>query len=430
MDALHDPIFPPPDHHSPPRKALLPLNVRPVNARPIGIDDDSLVIIGIVRSTDKSGRRVGHLADPAVRADQTADDCVYRRVLLNVIRHEQENKMRDRIMIVGAGAIGGVLAGYLAAAGRRVTLFVRGDTARMVAEQGIRLTTPDQRILHSRPRVVTSISAAGEQDIVLFATKAFSLPAAMQSVLPAIGPKTVVAPVVNGVPWWFGTALHPVRAVDPDGSLIGAIPADRLVGATIYSPARRTDSGEWIHMVPGKLVVGPILAGQSDAAAKRVAAAFEGTGYGAVVTADIHRAVWSKLATNGSFNPLCSLTGAQQIDVARDKTLGACALAIIQEIETLARACGSGIEGVVQTYFDQAYNRGTHKPSTLHDFEAGRQVELAAIVDAPLELALQRGVAMPTLALIGAAVRLKALSAGLLPDATHVGTNTASGSMQ
>ena len=325
--------------------------------------------------------------------------------------------MRDRIMIVGAGAIGGVLAGYLAAAGRRVTLFARGDTARIVAEHGIRLTTPDQRILHSRPRVVTTVSAAGEQDIVLFATKSFSLPAAMQSVLPAIGPKTVVAPVMNGVPWWFGAALRPVRAVDPDGSLIGAIPADRLVGATIYSPARRTDSGEWIHMVPGKLVVGPTVAGGSDAASKRVAGVFEGTEYGAVVTADIHRAVWSKLVTNGSFNPLCSLTGAQQIDVARDKTLGACALAIMREIETLARACGSGIEGVIHTYFDQAYNRGTHKPSTLHDFEAARRVELAAIVDAPLELARQNGVAMPTLELIGAAVRLKAVSAGLLPGA-------------
>ncbi|MFN0305747.1 MAG: ketopantoate reductase family protein [Burkholderiales bacterium] len=326
--------------------------------------------------------------------------------------------MTDRIMIVGAGAIGGVLAGYLGAAGRSVTLFARGEPARMVAEHGIRLTTPDQRILHSRPRVVASASEAGEQDIVLFATKAFSLPAAMRSVLPVIGPKTVVVPVVNGVPWWFGTALRPIRAVDPDGSLVGAVPAERLVGATIYSPARRTDSGEWIHMVPGKLVVGPTVAGGSDTASKRVADVFEGTEYGTLVTTDIHRAVWSKLVTNGSFNPLCSLTGAQQIDVARDKTLGECALGIMREIETLARACGSGIDGVIQKYFDQAYNKGTHKPSTLQDFEAGRQVELAAFVDAPIELARQRGIAMPILALIGAAVRLKAASAGLLPDAT------------
>ena len=114
---------------------------------------------------------------------------------------------------------------------------------------------------------------------------------------------------------------------------------------------------------------------------------------------------------------LCSLTGAQQIDVAQDKTLGECALGIMREIETLARACGSGINGAIQDYFDQAFNKGTHKPSTLHDFEAGRQVEVAALADAPLELARQRGVAMPTLALIGAAVRLKAASAGLLSDA-------------
>ncbi len=324
--------------------------------------------------------------------------------------------MSERILIVGAGAIGGVLAAYLAAAGRTVTLFARGDTARLVSERGIRLTTPDQQTLHARPQVVTSATAAGKQDIVLFATKAFSLPAAMAAVLPAIGPDTVVAPVVNGVPWWFGTVEYPVRAVDPTGSLVAAIRADRLVGATIYSPVRRTEAGEWIHTVPGKLTLGPTHVGGSPAAADRIASVFNGTAYTAAVSLDIRRAVWSKLVTNASFNTLCSLTGARQIDVARDPHLGELALRIMREIEVLARACGAGIDGDIKKYFDQAYNSGAHKPSTLHDFEAGRAVELAALVDAPLELAARCGVPMPTLEMVGAAVRLKAVSAGLLPS--------------
>jgi 2-dehydropantoate 2-reductase len=323
--------------------------------------------------------------------------------------------MTDRILIVGGGAVGGVLCAYLIAANRNVTLLARGDTARLIAEQGIRLTTPEKQTVIARPHVVTSADEAGTQDIVIFATKAFSLPEAMQEVARAMAPHTLVVPAVNGVPWWFGTPQEPVQSVDPDGSLVRAIPPGQLVGATIYSPVSRTQTGEWLHAAPGRLTLGPTVAGESSAASDRVAAIFAGTAYTTVVTTDIHRAVWSKLVTNASFNTLCALTGSNQMDVARDDSLGKIAKDIMREIESLARATGSGIDGPISKYFDQAYHRGHHKPSTLHDFEAGRMVELAAIVDAPLELATRHGLELPMLSLIGAAVRLKAATAGLLP---------------
>jgi 2-dehydropantoate 2-reductase len=325
--------------------------------------------------------------------------------------------MTDRILIVGAGAVGGVLCAYLGAANRNVTLLARGDTARMIALRGIHLTTPDKTTIVARPRVVTSAREAGAQDIVLFATKAFSLPAALKEVASVIGPDTLVVPTVNGVPWWFGSPAAPIRSVDPDGSLIRAIPANQLVGATIYSPVSRTQAGEWIHTAPGRLTLGPTVPGASSAASDRVAAIFAGTAYAAAVTTDIHRAVWSKLVTNASFNTLCALTGSTQMDVARDETLGELAQDIMREIESLARATGSGIDGPISKYFEQAYHKGHHKPSTLHDFESGRTVELAAIVDAPLELAARRELALPMLTMIGAAARLKASVAGLLPHA-------------
>lgn len=323
--------------------------------------------------------------------------------------------MTDRVLIVGAGAIGGIFAGYLAAAGKPVCVLARGDNAQGIARDGIHLITPDQQRLHGRPRVVTSGAEAGVHDIVLLTTKAFSLTEAMAAARPAIGAHTLVAPVVNGVPWWFGSAHAPVRAVDPDGTLSKAVAPDQLVGGTTYSPAHRPAPGQWAHTIAGKLTVGPSRRGGNVAAAERIARVFEGTAFGAVAVPDVHHAVWVKLMTNAAFNPLCALTGARQMDVARDPELGRAVQSIMREIAALARTFGCDIDANVAPSFEQAYNKGVHKPSMLQDFEAGRAVELAAIVDAPLELAARGNVPMPVLQAFGAAIRLKALAAGLLP---------------
>ena len=324
--------------------------------------------------------------------------------------------MSDSILIVGAGAIGGMLAGYLGAAGRDVTVFARGATARTITERGICLVTPDQSEFHVQPRVVDGSAALAPADIVIFATKAFSLGAALGQVRAAIGPDTLVAPVVNGVPWWFGTAQQPIRAVDPLGELAAAVGPERLVGAVTYSPAWRSlENATWTQTVPGQLTLGPVIVGADPAAAARVAQAFAGSPFEAVVSDDIRRAVWNKFVTNAAFNTLCALTGARQCDVARDAATGPIAEAIMREVQALATASGSGIIGSIEAKLAQARDKGIHKPSTLQDFEAGREIEIGALVDAPIELAERYGVPMPELTRIGALLRLKASVAGLLP---------------
>jgi 2-dehydropantoate 2-reductase len=293
-------------------------------------------------------------------------------------------------------------------------VLARGENARTIASDGIRLTTPDRKVLHARPRVVTVAAELGPQDAVILATKSFSLPAAMAAAAPAIGPETVVVPVVNGVPWWFGTAKEPLRAVDPDGFLAASVPYGRLVGATIYAPMKRVTPAEWLHTGQGKLIIGPAAPGGSEDASKLVAELFSGA-LTTLVAADIRRAVWTKIVTNATFNTLCALTGARQCDVARDTHLGPVAREIMREIEALAIASGSGIDGTVDEYFEAAREKGLFKPSTLQDLEAGRPLELAALVDGPLELARRHGVSMPGLRVAGAALRAKATAMGLVP---------------
>lgn len=323
--------------------------------------------------------------------------------------------MNDRILIVGAGAIGGMLAGYLCEAGRDVTVFARGATARAISGHGIRLVMPDGAELHAWPRVADGSTPLEPAGIVIFATKAFSLGAALAAVRPAIGAETLVAPVVNGIPWWFGNAAEPIRAVDPHGALAAAVAPDRLVGAVTYSPAwRSVETATWTQTVPGQLTLGPAH-GDDPAAAETVAQAFAGARFEAVVSDDIRQAVWTKFVTNAAFNTLCALTGARQCDVARDGSTGPIAEAIMHEVAALATATGSRIAGDIPAKMAQARAKGIHKPSTLQDFEAGREVELAALVDAPLELGRRLGVPMPELARVGGLLRLKAAVAGLLP---------------
>jgi 2-dehydropantoate 2-reductase len=320
-----------------------------------------------------------------------------------------------QVLIIGAGAIGGALCAYLEAAGRPASLLARGENARNIASGGIRLTTPDNKVLHARPRVVTTAAELGAQDAVILATKSFSLPAAMAAAAAAIGPQTIVVPVVNGIPWWFGTAKEPLRAVDPDGFLARSVPYERLVGGTIYAPMKRVGPTDWLHTGQGKLVIGPAARQSGEDASTLVAELFRGAALTALIAADIHRAVWTKLMTNATFNTLCALTGARQCDVARDAHLGPVAREIMREIEALAIASGSGIEGSAEPHFQAAYEKGLFKPSTLQDLEAGRPLEIAALVDGPLELAQRHGIAMPALRVAGAALRTKATTLGLLP---------------
>lgn len=326
-----------------------------------------------------------------------------------------ESNMTRQVLIVGAGAIGGILCAYFESAGQPITLLARGDNARNIERDGIRLTTPDGTKLHARPRVATEAAGLPPQDVVILATKSFSLPAAMAAVAPVVGPGTVVMPVVNGVPWWFGSAAQPLRSVDPEGALARAVPYERLVGATIYAPSKRPSPTEWLHSGLSKLVIGPVAPQGGDAHAQGVAQLLRGSPLVAVVAPDIHQAVWTKMMTNAPFNSLCALTGGLQSDVARDAHLGPVARQIMQEIEALAIACGSSIEGGVEHYFRIAREKGMFKPSTLQDIEAGRPLELAALVDGPLELAERHGVPMPALNTVGATLRLKAIIGGLLP---------------
>src|SRR5207302_5008870 len=103
-----------------------------------------------------------------------------------------------RILIVGAGAVGGYFGGRLAQAGRDVTFLVRPSRAKQLHRDGLRIISPHGDAVLT-PKLVTAETIDAPYDLVLLSVKAYALEAAMNDFAPAIGPETMILPVLNGM---------------------------------------------------------------------------------------------------------------------------------------------------------------------------------------------------------------------------------------
>lgn len=297
---------------------------------------------------------------------------------------------RPSIAIVGAGAIGSILAARLAQSGADVRLVARGARLTQIRQDGLRIRDLDGELTVQVP-VTAALSAP--VSVLFLCVKGPAIEAAIRDNLAGMGPDTRVVPLVNGIPWWFFDDLgHPVRAVDPDGALFDLVPFDQIVGSVTMMTAAFDDDGTVVSTIPHKLALGPT----TPNGPRPVDLADEITAAG--ITLDradhIRPLVWQKLALNLATNPLSALTGQTLEQIAADPASLARATAIAVEAETLAAAWGCPID-IAAHMPAQLARAGAFRTSMLQDADAGRPLELAPICDAPLELAEARAVPMP-----------------------------------
>src|SRR5215469_4191867 len=153
-----------------------------------------------------------------------------------------------RICVVGAGAIGGFIAAGLAAAGTDTSVLARGATLAAIRAKGIRVESADGTITAA---LAASDDAAelGAHDAVIVAVKAQSLPGAVKSITPLLGPDTMVLSTLNGVPWWFFDGFggpcqgRHLDSVDPGGVIARAIPVSQVIGGTVHMSASSPEPG-------------------------------------------------------------------------------------------------------------------------------------------------------------------------------------------
>ncbi len=328
-----------------------------------------------------------------------------------------------KVCIVGAGAIGGFIGTRLAAAGRaQVSALARGATLEALRTQGWRLDTA-AGALQAPALAAADAAALGEQDLVIIAVKGPALTQVARGIGPLLGADTIVLPAMNGVPWWFcegvpGVPPGPLASVDPGGVIARAIACERVLGCVVHASTSTTAPGRVQHQMGQGLIVGEPHGGRSERA-QRVVDLLAHAGFDATHSENVRQDIWYKLWGNMTMNPVSAITGATIDRLLGDPLVREFCSAVMQEASGIGERIGCAIQQSAEDRHAITARLGAFKTSMLQDVEAGRALELDAIVGAVHEIGQRLGIPTPhTGALLGL-TRLFARTRGLYPEAAR-----------
>lgn len=315
-----------------------------------------------------------------------------------------------KICIVGAGAIGGWIGARLALAGHDVSLVARGDTRTAIDTEGLLLTDMgDTRCV--AVATADDPSAFGVQDLVVLAVKAPTLPQIARSLEALIGPETQIVPMLNGVPWWFTD--DPIWSVDPDLVIADVLPIAQVAGCVVHANSSRSAPNHVIIKHADKLILGEPSGGPSERV-ERLCTLFENSGIRCEASDDVRAAIWYKLWGNATLNPMSALTRSTADRLLDENSIRALMAEAMDELAVLGAEIGCPIDETAEDRMDVTARLGAFKSSMLQDVEAGRTIELEALLGAPREIAARVGVQTPQLDRLYWMTRLMGENLGLL----------------
>ncbi|CAB3787542.1 hypothetical protein LMG28614_02523 [Paraburkholderia ultramafica] len=324
-----------------------------------------------------------------------------------------------KVVIYGAGAIGGWMGVKLAQAGHEVGVVARGATLSALQQEGLRLI--EGGVTHA-VKVNASDQPAdlGAQDLVVVAVKGPAMASVAARIAPLLSPQTIVLTAMNGVPWWFCDGLgrdfagQRLKSIDPDGAIAAAIPTAQTVGCVVHASCLVEAPGVIRHHQGDGLIVGE-AAGRASERVATLTATLAAAGFNATMSAQIQRDVWYKLWGNMTMNPVSAITGATTDRILSDELVRGFVTSIMLEAKEIGARFGIPIDQAPADRHAVTLKLGAMKTSMLQDVQAGKAVELDALVGAVRELGQLTHVPTPyTDALLGLA-RLHASTLGLYP---------------
>src|SRR5216684_1115565 len=305
-----------------------------------------------------------------------------------------------RFLIAGAGAIGAYVGARMAQAGFDVTLFARGPHLRAMQEYGVQVKSADgDGDFTARPRIVASLEEVGPVDVVFLGVKAHALIQLATQLKPVLGPDTTVVSTQNGIPWWYFQGLGGkweglrLERVDPGGVISSAIEARSVIGSIVYFATEIPSPGVIQHIAGNRISLGDPDGSRSDRV-RQIAEALIASGLRCPVTTRIRHEIWVKVLGNASFNPVSALTRATLAQMVRDPGVAGIIRNIMQEVEAVSQKLGMELPVSIDQRMAGAEKVGEHKTSMLQDLEAGRPMELEALVGAVVELGERVGLPM------------------------------------
>ena len=326
-----------------------------------------------------------------------------------------------KFCIIGAGAIGGMIATLLARSGATVSVLARGQTLAAVKREGLRLVL-DGEMLQARVEASDDPAELGVQDYVIIAVKAPALPDVAKRIDPLLGPETAVVTAMNGVPWWFflhangALAGQQLKAIDPAGSIGRSIASRRVIGCAVYVAASSDEPGIIRHSSGRQLLIGepdnrptPRLAQLADWLRR--------AGFDCRESPEIQRDIWFKLWGNLSLNPISLLTTATSDRIIDDPLARKLCVAMMEEAAQVGAAIGIPTGRSVETMIEIIRALGAFKMSMLQDVEHGKPVEIDSLLTVTHDIGLLAGVPTPFIDTVLGLARLRANSLGLLDSA-------------
>lgn len=288
-----------------------------------------------------------------------------------------------KILVVGAGAVGGYYGSMLLRAGHAVTFVARGEHGRKIRDEGLTVELPDETLV-VRADVVEDVSSAAGYgaDVVIVAVKSQSLPRVTKGIGAALGEGGVAIPLLNGL--------------DSEDEIAREIGAHRVIGGVAQIAARIAAPGRIRVDAPARIVLAPLSKDQMPLV-ERIAAEFSKAGFGCDAKHDLKRVLWTKLLWNAPFNAICALTRLPAGEVLDVPELEALVREAMRELAAVAATEGVSIdERFIASMIDTTKVRFRDSlPSMLQDVLAGRETETRALQGAVVVRGERGGVATP-----------------------------------
>ncbi|MDJ0777642.1 MAG: 2-dehydropantoate 2-reductase [Gammaproteobacteria bacterium] len=316
-----------------------------------------------------------------------------------------------KVCVVGAGAIGGMMAVRLAQSGHEVSVIARGAHLDAIQTNGLKYIENGEETVARNLTATADMSEVTGQDMVLLGVKAHQIEPIADQLMPMLSDTGVIVTLQNGIPWWYFQKLEGdyrdniVRTVDPDGAIAAAIDPDRIIGCIAFPAATIDEPGVIRHIEGNRFPLGELDGAESE----RVLAirdAFVEAGFKSFVLPDIRSEIWLKLWGNLSFNPISALTHATLVDICQFPQTRALAAQMMTEAQQIAEKLGASFRVSLERRIEGAEGVGKHKTSMLQDLEVGKALEIDGMLGVVIELGEQTDTPTPAINTVFALVSL------------------------
>jgi len=307
------------------------------------------------------------------------------------------------VAVVGAGAIGGLLGAYLSCSGEEVIFVARGPHLAAMKSRGVTVRSGGDEFT-AHPECTDDMTAIRRADVVFLTLKAHSISAVAEAIGSSLAESACIVGAQNGIPWWYFEDRH-LESVDPGGIIARNIEYRKVVGCIAYPAAQVVEPGVIQHLEGKRFTLGEPDGSKSERV-QTISAMLVKAGLKAPVQTRIRNEIWLKLLGNATLNPLSALTRASLADIVTSPITSDLVRSLMEEVDAVARALGVEVPLTIEKRMAGAAAMGEHRTSMLQDLEAGRPLEVDALVGAVVELAGGAGVPVPSLSVVYRLVKL------------------------